>query len=126
MCWKQEWSHAINNLQRAIEHIEHARDKLIKRRERNDAALKKILTNPDRFEQKKIEARIEKNKQGQVQCEKIIALLQEDQDELFKMVHKYGISRDNPRTTDFKNVYKLMGNYPYAEKLKELSPEGSD
>uniref|UniRef100_A0A6M3XG89 Uncharacterized protein n=1 Tax=viral metagenome TaxID=1070528 RepID=A0A6M3XG89_9ZZZZ len=116
MCWKQEWAQAISNLQKAIEHVEKARGKLIKRRERNEANLKK--KGADRYEKKKIEARIEKNQRGQEQCEKIIADLKDWQDQLFRMIHEYGITRsDNPKT-----VYKLMGKYPVAEKLKEYEP----
>lgn len=114
MCWKQEWAHAINNLQHAIEHVGKARDKLIKRRERNEAALKK--KQADRYEKEKIQARIDKNRMGQQQCEKIIADLQESQDQLFMMIHKHGISHSD----DPKRVYKLMGKYPWAEKLKEF------
>lgn len=117
MCWKQEWAHAINNLQHAIKHVERAKGKLIKRKERNEAALKK--KRADRYETKKILARITTNNQGIAQCEHVIHDLKEWQDVLFKMVHEYGISHsDNP-----KRVYKLMGKYPYAEKLKEFGYE---
>lgn len=115
MCWKQEWAHAINNLQKAIMHIERARDKLNKRKERNEKSLKKKWAKNDRFEQRKIEMRMEKNRKGQEQCENLIADLEETQDQLFKLIHKYGISRSD----DPKRVYKLMGKYPFAEKLKE-------
>lgn len=113
MCWKQEWAQAISNLQKAIEHVEKARGKLIKRRERNEASLKKKWA--DRYEKNKIEARIEKNRRGQEQCEKIIADLKDWQDQLFRMIHEYGITHSD----DPKRVYKLMGKYPVAEKLKE-------
>ncbi len=113
MCWKQEWAHAINNLQHGIEHVEKAKGKLIKRRERNEANLKKKWT--DRYEGKKIEARIEKNRRGQTQCESIIADLKDWQDQLFRMIYEYGITHSD----DPKRVYKLMGKYPWAEKLKE-------
>lgn len=113
MCWKQEWAHAINNLQHAIEHIEKAQNKLEKRMERNEAALDKS------HEQVKILARITKNHAGIEQCKDVITELKTRQDELFKMIHEYGISKSD----DPKRVYKLMGKYPFAEKLKEFSYE---
>ncbi len=114
MCWKQEWASTINNLQHAIEHVQKAQDKLIKRRERNEAALKNKWKT-DFYEETKIKARIEKNRSGQEQCEKLIADLKDWQDVLFKMIHEYGISKSD----DPKRVYKLMGKYPFADKLKE-------
>lgn len=120
MCWKQEWAHAINNLQKAIEHVERAKSKLIKRRERNEAALQKKWA--DRYEKEKIYARIDKNRMGQQQCENIIADLKDWQDQLFIMIHKYGISHSD----DPKRVYKLMGLYPFDDKLKEYGYENQN
>lgn len=41
MCWKQEWASAIGNLERAIEHVEKAKGKLVERRKRNEARIAK-------------------------------------------------------------------------------------
>jgi len=101
MCWKQEWAHAINNLQNAIEHIKRAQDKLEKRMERNESALDKS------HEQMKVLSRIRTNHAGIEQCKGIITELKERQDELFKMIHQYGISKSE----DPKRVYALMGKY---------------
>lgn len=114
MCWKQEWASAINNLQHSIEHIERAQDKLEKRKERNEAALKKKYKT-DFYEETKIKARITKNNAGVEQCKGIITELKKRQDQLFIMIHEYGISKSD----DPKRVYKLMGKYPFTEKLKE-------
>ncbi len=120
MCWKQEWASAINNIQHAIEHIEKAQNKLMKRKERNKGALKyKWVDRHDFYEKEKIEARITKNNAGIEQCKGVITELKERQDELFKMIHQYGISKSD----DPMRVYKLMGKYPYAEKLKEYKIE---
>lgn len=113
MCWKQEWAHAINNMQKAIEHVEKAHDKLNKRLERNEVNLEKCIG--DKFEIKKIKKRIEKNTEAIEGCKQIIESLKINQNLLFMMIHLFGISHSE----DPKRVYKLMGNYPFAEKLKE-------
>lgn len=101
MCWKQEWAHAINNLQHAIEHIEKAQDKLEKRMERNEIALDKS------HEQMKVLLRIRTNHAGIEECKGIISNLNEIQDQLYRMIHQYGISKSD----DPKRVFKLMGKY---------------
>lgn len=123
MCWKQEWAMAINNLQHAIEHIEKAQIKLDKRKQRNEATIKRLEGYTkryyDKFEVKKAEKRLMKNSEGIEECRQVIAALKEEQDELFQMVHKFGISK----STHPKRVYALMGKYPYAERLKKLRAE---
>jgi len=106
MCWKQEWAHAINNIQKAIEHIERARDKLEKRKQKNRAALEKVR-GKDKFEENKIWDRLLKNIAGIEECGEIISNLKEKQAQLYRMVHEYGISHSD----DPKRVYKLMGKY---------------
>lgn len=106
MCWKQEWAHTINNMQKAIEHIEKAQDKLNKRKQRNEAALEKVC-GKDKFEENKIRERFLKNTAGIEECKGIISNLKEIQDQLYRMIHEYGISHSD----DPKRVYKLMGKY---------------
>lgn len=101
MCWKQSWAMSISSIEHAIKHIERAKEKLVKRKERNEKALKKT------HDPNKVRALIQKNSTGIEQCEKLIADLRETQDELYKMIHEYGFSRSD----DPKRVYKLMGKY---------------
>ncbi len=115
MCWKQEYASAIGNLQHAIEHINRAQEKLKQRQDRNEDNLKKKWK--DRYEGMKIKARIEKNQMGQGQCEKMITDLKDCQDQLFKMIHEYGISHSESP----KRMYKLMGKYPFAENIGMIS-----
>ena len=106
MCWKQEWAHAINNLQKAIMHIKRAQDKLDKRLERNEAALEKVR-GKDKFEENKIGERLLTNTEGIEDCKEIISNLKTKQAQLYSMVHEYGINHSD----DPKRVYALMGDY---------------
>lgn len=110
MCWKQEWAMAINNLNFAIEHVERARVKLSKRLLRNEATLQKLRQNKKHNYPKElepVEARVQKNRKAEAQCRQIVADFKERQDQLFRMIHDYGITHsENP-----KRVYSLMGRY---------------
>jgi len=116
MCWKQEWAIAINNLNHAIMHVERAKAKLQKRLERNE-------TNLRRLSQSKkynclamlapVQALIQKNRAGIQECEYLIADLKARQDQLFCMVHVYGIKHsENPQ-----RVYELMGKYQFPKAV---------
>lgn len=106
MCWKYEWAHAIKKMQGAIEHIEYAHEKLIRRRERNEKAMKR---SPSKY----TERLIVKNNKGIKECELAMTTLKETQDLLFQMIHEYGISHTNPThsPSKIKRTYKYMGNY---------------
>ena len=116
MCWKQEWAMAINNLNGAIAHVERARAKLQKRLERNEANLQRMRQNkkcnyPSMLEP--VQLLIRKNEQGMAECEQVIGALRQKQDQLFQMVHTYGIKHsDNPQ-----RVYRLMGKYPLPKAV---------
>jgi len=105
MCWKYEWAYAINRMQRAIKHVETARNKMIFRRERS--------SNP------KI---IEKYGKAEQECNAVIASLKEQQAKAFKMIHEYGISHTSKNHTpeSLPRVYKLMGDYPLPEEVKQV------
>ena len=101
MCWKHQLAHAINNVQHAIEHIKKARTKLENRLRRNIKALIKT------HDQNQVNNLIKINETGINECNQLIDVLITQQDQLFEMIHVYGIFRSkNP-----KRVYELMGKY---------------
>jgi hypothetical protein len=110
MCWKQEWAMAINNLERAIEHVAKAETKLHIRHARNKMALYHLSASKKHCGPASlapVEALKEKNRLGIEECERVIADLRSRQDQLFGMINVYGIRlSENP-----KRVYALMGNY---------------
>jgi hypothetical protein len=108
MCWKQEWAMAIGNLNHAIEHIERAESKLFKRLQRNKANL------PKSHDKKAVQTLIQKNSDAIERCIFLIVSLKEKQDTLFKLIHEYGINHSDSS----EKLYKLMGTYPFQEKLK--------
>lgn len=119
MCWKHEWAMAINNLERAKDHIRKARERLIHRKQRNLKNFERMKSNK-KFNYPKmlapVTALITKNQQGIDECDEIIEVLHKQQDQLFAMVHIYGIKRAGTP----KRVYELMGNYPIPENLDAL------
>jgi len=118
MCWKHEWAMAINNLQYAIEHVGKAQDKLRKRLARNKITLHRLSTSKNHCGPGSlipVQRLIGKNIIGIEECEVVIADLRSRQDQLFRMVHVYGIKlSENP-----KRVYELMGNYHIPRVVME-------
>jgi len=111
MCWKYEWAMAINNIGRAIEHIERAQKKLEARLGRNQKNLERLQSNP-RYNYPTqlgpVKELINKNSDGINKCKDMISTLKQQQDLLFRMVHTYAIKHKEPSQT----VYELMGKYP--------------
>jgi len=116
MCWKQEWAMAINNLNRAAVHVMLAKAKLEKRLQRNEANLQRLRGNkkynyPPMLAP--VQALIEKNRAGIQECEQVIAELKVRQDQLFRMIHVYGIKHSEAP----QRVYELMGNYQLPKAI---------
>jgi len=116
MCWKQEWAMAINNLNRAAIHVMLAKAKLQKRLKRNEATFQR-LSESKKYNYPKILAPIqkliEKNRAGIQECEQVIADLKVRQDQLFRMIHVYGIKHSEAP----QRVYRLMGNYQLPKAI---------
>ncbi len=104
MCWKYEWAHAIDKIERAIKHVEKARDKMIFRRKRSNVEKIKI-----------------KYQRAEDECNAVITSLREQQKIAFEMIHEYGISHTSKNHTpeSLPRVYKLMGDYPFKPQLKK-------
>lgn len=111
MCWKQEWASAIGNLQRAIERIEKAREKLVRRKERNDRTLTR---RRDRWSQMTIGELAMKNEAGIDECNAVISSLESQQDRLYEMIQTYGINNQDHS----ERLEELMGNYRHAGPKK--------
>lgn len=117
MCWKQEWAAAIGNLQYAIKHTERAREKLKKRKERNDATLQRTMEQGhDRFNEARIGELAVKNSSGIEDCDLVLLRLKTTQNILYEMINKYGISRPNMNNKvsgheENRRLLKLMGGY---------------
>jgi hypothetical protein len=110
MCWKHEWAMAINNLQHAIEHTEKARNKLIKRLERNEKFLQRLKqskNNSGPGSLAPVHQCIEKNQAGIGECAQIIAELRIRQHQLYRLIQVYGIKLSK----DPQKVKQLMGRY---------------
>jgi hypothetical protein len=110
MCWKQEWATAIGNLNYTILHVERARDKLIRRLERNEKHLQRLV-NSKKFNYPPmlapVQKLIEKNRSGIKDCEDLIADMQMTQNRLYHMIKVYGIDRFGFS----KRLMSLMGTY---------------
>ena len=117
MCWKQEWAAAIGNLQHSIKHTERAREKLKKRKERNDATLQRTMEQGhDRFNEARIGELAVKNSSGIEDCDLVLLRLKTTQNILYEMINKYGISRPNMNNKvsgheENRRLLKLMGGY---------------
>lgn len=110
MCWKHEWAMAINNLNSAIMHVQRARERLQNRLVRNKKNLERMKSNKKYNYPKMlapVEALIDKNQRGIQECEQLIADFRSRQDQLFRMVHIYGLKRSETP----QRVYELMGKY---------------
>lgn len=94
MCWKYEWSRAVNNLNNAIIHVERARKKIHNRLLRNERTLKK-LSKSKKYNYPgslaPVKALIEKNRDAELQCKLMIDDFKLDQRELRHMIKTYGI-----------------------------------
>jgi len=116
MCWKQEWAMAINNLERAKEHIAKARAKLQARKARNEKNLEMLRRSKKHnypSELQPVEALIARNEKGIWECEHICCDLEARQDQLYRMIKVYGIKRsENP-----ERVRQLMGTYVPKEAI---------
>lgn len=118
MCWKQEWAMAINDLEHAKEHVLRAQGKLRKRLARNKIALHRLSTSRKYCGSGSlapVQQLIEKNRAGIEECEQVIAELRVRQDQLFRMVHVYGIKHSEAP----QRVYKLMGKYKIPQAVFE-------
>lgn len=118
MCWKHEWAMAINNLNTAIAHVQKAQDRLQNRLVRNNKNFERMKSSKKYNYPKMlapVEALIEKNERGIEECEELIADFRARQDQLFRMVHEYGIKRSKVP----QRVYQLMGKY---RGKKEVEP----
>ena len=123
MCWKHEWAMAINNLNRAIVHVQRAQVRLQNRLVRNKKNLEKMRSNKKHNYPKMlapVEALIEKNQRGIKECIQLIADFKETRTQLFRMVHEYGIKRKGTP----QRVYDLMGQFPSS--LDRTNPEGEN
>lgn len=117
MCWKHEWAMAINKLESAIGHVERGKAKLEKRLARNRCCLERMSRHRKACPSflAPVQLLIEKNSAGIEECNRVIADLKVRQDQLFRMVHVYGIKRaGNP-----KRVYELMGKYKVPKAVFE-------
>ncbi len=119
MCWKHEWAKAINNLNRAIMFVERARESMQKRLLRNDKNLRRLQQNkkynyPGVL--KPVQDRIQKNLRAIAECDQIISELKIMQNQLFVMVHFYGIKQPGGS----QRVYQLMGKYDVKEALEKF------
>lgn len=110
MCWKHEWAMAINNLNSAIAHVQKAQERLQNRLVKNRKHLERMKSSKKYNYPKMlaaVEVLIEKNLRGIEECGQLIADLKARQDQLFRMVHIYGIKRSETP----QRVYELMGKY---------------
>lgn len=98
MCWKFEWARAINNLNRAILHINRAREKVEKRSER--AKLPEVKFKWNLATRK---------------CKLLITVLQSVQRDLDKLIEEFGIKRKAHAQT----IEKLKGKAGW--KLEQKS-----
>jgi hypothetical protein len=107
---------AINNLNRAAVHVMLAKAKLQKRLKRNEANLQRLGSNKKYNYASMlapVQALIEKNRAGIQECEQVIADLKARQDQLFRMIHTYGIKHSEAP----QRVYELMGNYQFPKAI---------
>ena len=99
---------AINNLNRAITHVEKARVKIHNRLLRNEKTLQRLskikkYNYPSVLDT--IRARIKKNQEAETECYQIITELKERRIQLSRMIDAYGLSQlENP-----KKIKQLMG-----------------
>ena len=105
---------AINNLERAIKHIEKAKASLEKRLAKNKKNLERHRQSrkwnyPSLL--KPIEELIQKNMRAIEECDTIIKILRCRQNQLYKMIQIYGISRKG----NSKRLRRLMGSYQPPE-----------
>jgi rubrerythrin len=130
-CIKKGWLlDAIRSLDAAITHIYRAQVKLEKRLQRNITTVQRLSNNPKYNYPRMIEPAqklITHNTNGVNECKQIITnvelmkrglhqdttlrcfitILEKTQDQLYRMIHSYGIKHvENPQ-----RVYKLMGAY---------------
>jgi len=116
LCWKHEWAKAIGNIQKAIKYIERAKESLEKRLERNLRNLERCKKDPKwNYPSilEPIQKLIQKNTRAIEECNTIIKVLRCRQNQLYKMIQQYGISRK----ASSKRLKQLMGDYRPPEAL---------
>lgn len=94
MCWKYEWSRAVNNLTNAIIHVERARRKIHARKLRNKRTLEKLSKSKKHSGPRSlapVKTLINKNRDAEQQCIIIIEDLKEKQNQLRHLINTYGI-----------------------------------
>jgi len=101
---------AINNLDKAISHVERAQKKLEGRLARNQKNLTRLKSNKRTNYPKvlaPVENLIKKNTAGIENCKEMVTKFRKAQGLLYCMVHTIGIKRSKAS----QSVYLLMGNY---------------
>lgn len=93
MCWKEEWAYAISDLNKAIAHIEKAREKMEKRRlnaQRWYENLSRDKKHGTPKELAKVQEIIGKYVEAERKCQCLISFLRSHQISLRRLIEKYG------------------------------------
>lgn len=118
MCWKYEWAKAVNNLNRAIIHVEGARKKIHKRLLRNQRTLR-VYKKSKKWNYPgclaPVEALIKKNREAEEQCRRVIADFREKQNQLRRMISTYGIKMVSKKS---RMAEKLMRGRRVKQMVK--------
>jgi DNA repair exonuclease SbcCD ATPase subunit len=113
MCWKQEWSHAINNINHALAHIQKAKKKLETRASDRRETIKNAPTKCGRIDKAKeiikdAEQKLAKNLDGIRLCQQQLDSLKENRSELLALIREHGFSLGTSGESDVRWV-RLLG-----------------
>jgi DNA repair exonuclease SbcCD ATPase subunit len=127
MCWKQEWSHAISNINHALDHIQKAKKKLEKRANDRRETIKNAPTKCRRIDKAKeiikdAEQKLAKNLDGIRLCQQQIDSLKENRLKLLTLIREHGFSQGGGEESDVRWV-RLLGTCKLCESYSEYMKE---
>jgi chromosome segregation ATPase len=127
MCWKQEWSHAINNINHALAHLQKAKEKLEKRASDRRETIKNAPTKCGRIDKAKeiikdAEQKLEKNLEGIRLCQQQLDSLKENRSELLALIREHGFSLGTSGESDVRWV-SLLGKCALCDSINDCLKE---